>query len=407
MEFIEGGVCAPKGFKAGSFAAGIKYQNRTDMAAVYSESPCTYAGAFTKNMVKAAPVLWDRDILKGKSPVRMVIANSGIANAATGEDGKKACRETAEYAAKVFSVKPEEVLIASTGVIGFKMPMDRVKAGIDGLSKELGDTKDKAHEAAKAIMTTDTHDKQVAVEVMIGDTKVSIGGMAKGSGMIHPNMGTMLSFITTDCAIDRDVLNEILLSIVNDTFNMVSVDGDTSTNDTCMVLANGKAGNTKITGPGEDYDNFYEGLFEICRALSIMLAGDGEGATALIESQVINAKTKEDARILAKSVITSSLTKAAIFGHDANWGRIMCALGYSGVEFDPELIDIHVISENGEITLVENGKAIDYSEEEATKVLSGKEVTIVSDIKNGEYEATAWGCDLSYDYVKINADYRS
>lgn len=407
MEFIEGGVCAPKGFAAGAFAAGIKYKDRTDMAAIYSKMPCVYAGTFTKNVVKAAPVLWDKEILSKDNHVHLVIANSGIANAATGDEGMKACRETAEFSAETFELDPEEVLIASTGVIGFQMPMDRVKAGITGLKSVIKESKDSADDAAHAIMTTDTHDKQVAVTVDIGGTKVSIGAMAKGSGMIHPNMGTMLAFITTDCVIEAHILREMLSKIVVDTFNMVSVDGDTSTNDSCLVIANGAAKNPVISDEGEEYDIFYDALFAVCRELSMSLAGDGEGATALIESQVINAATLEDARVLAKSVITSSLTKAAIFGHDANWGRIMCALGYSGAEFDPARIDIMVLSENGEITLVENGKACDYSEEEATNVLSGKEVTIVSNMKMGDYKAVAWGCDLSYDYVKINADYRS
>lgn len=407
MELLKGGVCAPKGFKAGSFAAKIKYEGRDDMALIISETGCTYAGVFTRNIVKAAPVKWDKKILDSKNEVRMVVANSGIANAATGAHGDDICKETADYAGKVFNVDSDQVLIASTGVIGFDMPMDRVKNGIDALKENIGDTNDFATNAAKAIMTTDTHDKQVACSVIIDGKTVTIGGMAKGSGMIHPNMCTMLSFITTDVNINRYLLQKMLVEITEDTFNMVSVDGDTSTNDTCVVLANKLAGNKELNENDADCEVFREALFYVCKEISMMLAGDGEGATALVEAEAINVKSKEDARMLAKSVITSSLTKAAIYGHDANWGRIMCALGYSGVEFDPDKLDIYVSSKDAKIKLVENGRATDYSEKEATKVLSAKKVIITCDIKEGDYEATAWGCDLTYDYIKINADYRS
>lgn len=407
MEFVQGGVCAAKGFKAAATAAKIKYEGRNDMAAIVSDLPCSYAGVFTKNVVKAAPVKWDMQVLDGKKKVHAIIANSGIANAATGPDGMEACYETAEYAANKLGFDTKEVLVASTGVIGFSMPMDRVKNGIDSLSGILEESHEAADLAAKAIMTTDTHDKQIAVKINIGGVDVTVGCMAKGSGMIHPNMCTMLSFITTDAAIEQKMLQKALSEIVKDTFNMVSVDGDTSTNDSCLVLANGAAKNPIIDTYGADFDTFKEALFSVCKEISMMLAGDGEGATALVESVVTNVSTKEKARALAKSVITSSLTKAAIFGHDANWGRIMCALGYAGVDFDPNKIDIFVESENGRIQLVGKGVALDYSEEVATKVLSGTKVTIISDIKTGEESAVAWGCDLTYDYVKINADYRS
>lgn len=407
MEFIQGGVCAPKGFMAAATAAKIKYEGRDDMALILSETPCEYAGVFTKNVVKAAPVLWDKSVLDTGSKVSAVVVNSGIANAATGEEGKKKCEETADYAGKVFGVDRDSVLVCSTGVIGYQLPMDRIRSGIDALSKNPKHSDEAALSAAKAIMTTDTHEKQVAVTMEISGKEVRIGAMAKGSGMIHPNMGTMLSFITTDCNIEKSTLNLALHEVCVDTFNMVSVDGDTSTNDTCILLANGKAGNDTVTLGSDEYEIFKNALFSVCREISMMLAGDGEGATALMEVVVDSCDSKEKARILAKSVITSSLTKAAIFGHDANWGRILCALGYAGVDFIPEKIDISVSGDGKSMVLVKNGQATDYSEEEASCILSSKKVTITCNINEGKESATAWGCDLSYDYVKINADYRS
>lgn len=407
MEFIQGGVCAPKGFLAAATAAKIKYEGRDDMALILSETPCEYAAVFTKNVVKAAPVLWDMSILDSESKVSAVVVNSGIANAATGDEGKKKCEETAAYAGKVFGVAKNSVLVCSTGVIGYQLPMDRIKSGIDALSKDPKHSEEAALSAAKAIMTTDTHEKQVAVTMEISGKEVRIGAMAKGSGMIHPNMGTMLSFITTDCNIDKSTLNLALQEVCIDTFNMVSVDGDTSTNDTCILLANGEAGNDTVTLGSDEYEIFKSSLFAVCREISMMLAGDGEGATALMEVVCEGCDSKQKARVLAKSVITSSLTKAAIFGHDANWGRILCALGYAGVDFVPEKIDISVSGEGKSMVLVKNGQATDYSEEEASCILSSKKVTITCNINEGKESATAWGCDLSYDYVKINADYRS
>ena len=288
-----------------------------------------------------------------------------------------------------------------------QLPMDRIAAGVELLAKGKEDTEEAGLDAAKAIMTTDTKPKYVGVEIEIGGKTVTIGGMCKGSGMIHPNMCTMLSFITTDAAISKEMLQEALSSTVADTYNMISVDGDTSTNDTCLVLANGLAGNEKIKEKNEDYETFCEALYYVNEALAKMMAGDGEGATALFEVKVVHAASKEDAVILSKSVVTSSLTKAAIFGHDANWGRILCALGYSGVEFDPEQVDLYFESAAGKLMIIKDGVAVDYSEEEATKILSEKEVTAIADMKMGEACATAWGCDLTYDYIKINADYRS
>ncbi len=404
---MDGGVTAAKGFYAANTAAGIKYQNRDDMALVYSEKPCVLAGTFTSNVVKAAPVLWDRKLTESTDPVRAVVINSGIANACTGEEGFRYCRETAEAASEALSVAPSEICVASTGVIGMQLPMERVTAGVRQLASKLSDSREAANLAARAIMTTDTRPKETAVEIAIRGTKVRIGGMAKGSGMIHPNMCTMLAFVTTDAAITKELLQEALLDVVNDTFNMISVDGDTSTNDTCLLFANGQAGNEMLCERDADYEKFKAALFYVTRSLARMMAGDGEGATALLEVCVKNALTKADARLLAKSVVTSSLTKAAIFGHDANWGRILCALGYAGADFDPLLVDICISGGGSSLFLVKKGVAEAYSEDEASAILANEEVTILCDMHAGEAEATAWGCDLTYDYVKINADYRS
>lgn len=407
MEKIKGGVTAAKGFQAAATAAGIKYKDRTDMAMLYSEKPCVAAGTFTTNVVKAAPVLWDKKIVTGSAYAQAVVINAGIANACTGEEGFGYCRATAEKTAEILSIPADAVLVASTGVIGMQIPIDRICNGVEQMSEKLNGDITSGHEAALAIMTTDTHEKEVAVQFAVGDKTVTVGGMCKGSGMIHPNMCTMLSFVTTDLAISKELLQEALSEDIKDTYNMVSVDGDTSTNDTCLLLANGMAENTKITEKNADYENFCKALHIVNEGLAKMMAGDGEGATALFEVKVIHAKTKEEAVTLSKSVVTSSLTKAAIYGHDANWGRILCALGYSGVSFDPQKVDLYFESAAGKLQIIENGVALDYSEEEATKILSEKEVTAVADMKMGDAAATAWGCDLTYDYVKINADYRS
>ena len=406
MKKIEGGVTAPLGFQAGGVQAGLK-KDRSDMAMIYSETPCETAGVFTSNLVKAAPVVWDRQVVYSGRKSHAVVVNSGIANACTGKQGMAYCEETAAETAAVLGGEAESVLICSTGVIGQQLPMETIKKGVHLLKDAIGFGPEKGLEAARAIMTTDTKPKQAAVEFEAGGRTVRMGGMCKGSGMIHPNMCTMLCFITTDCAISGEMLQKALSADVVDTFNMISVDGDTSTNDTVLLLANGLAGNPVITEEGEDYEAFCGALREVMTALSRKIAGDGEGATALFEVKVIHAAEKQQARTLAKSIVTSSLTKAAVFGHDANWGRILCAMGYSGADFDPEQTDIYFQSEGGCLKIVENGMATDYSEEEATKILSFPEVTAVADIKAGEEEATAWGCDLTYDYVKINADYRS
>lgn len=407
MKVIEGGVTAAKGFQAANTAAGIKYKDRDDMALIFSEKPCKVAGTFTKNVVKAAPVKWDQQIV-AKSPfAQVVVVNAGIANACTGQEGMEYCRQTAQCASEALQIPQDAVLVASTGVIGMQLPMEKLTSGIKTMVPNLSAMLEAGEAAAKAIMTTDTHKKEAAVTFAIGDKEVTIGGMSKGSGMIHPNMCTMLAFITTDAAISKELLQEALSEVVGDTYNMISVDGDTSTNDTCLVLANGMAENDEICEKGEAYDKFVEALFMVNESLAKMMAGDGEGATALFEVKVLGAKTKEEAVKLSKSVVTSSLTKAAIYGHDANWGRILCALGYSGVEFDPEKVDLYFESKNGKLKIVENGVAIAYSEEEATKILSADAVTAICDMKQGDAKATAWGCDLTHEYVTINADYRS
>ena len=404
---IKGGVTAAKGFEAAAAAAAIKYQGRTDMALVYSEKPCHAAGTFTTNLVKAAPVKWDQKIVKESPYAQAVIVNSGIANACTGEEGMGYCKETAEEAAKVLGVPENAVLVASTGVIGMQLPMDRLKKGISLLKEAKGSALEHGTAASKAIMTTDTVNKEIAVQVELGGKTVTVGGMCKGSGMIHPNMCTMLAFVTTDANISKEMLQKCVSADVKDTFNMISVDGDTSTNDTLLVLANGMAENPEITEENEDYKAFAKALNTVNTWLAKKMAGDGEGATALFEVKIVGAESKEQAVILSKSVVTSSLVKAAIYGHDANWGRILCAMGYSGAQFDPEKVDLFFESAAGKIQIIENGVAVNYSEEEATKILSEPEVTAIADVKMGDATATAWGCDLTYDYVKINADYRS
>ncbi len=400
MERITGGVTAAKGFLAASTAAGIKYEGRKDMAMIVSETAAVSAGTFTSNVVKAAPVIWDMRLVAEEECAQAVVVNAGIANACTGEEGMGYCRKTAEFVEKAMGIPASQV-------IGMQLPMEKLEAGIFAMTPELAGTAGSGQEAARAIMTTDTKPKEAAVTFEADGKTVTVGGMCKGSGMIHPNMCTMLSFLTTDLAISKELLQEALQEDVKDTYNMISVDGDTSTNDTVLLLANGMAGNDKITEKDENYQKFVEALRAVNTALARKMAGDGEGATALLEMKVIHADTKEHAKTLAKSVICSSLTKAAIYGHDANWGRILCALGYSGVVFDPEKIELYFESRSGKIQIYKDGVAADYSEEEATKILSEEEVTVLADMKMGDAEATAWGCDLTHEYVTINADYRS
>ncbi len=407
MQYIDGGVTAATGFRAASTAAGIKYKDRKDMALIYSEKPCKAAGTFTTNIVKAAPVKWDQQVVKESAFAQAIVVNAGIANACTGAEGYGYCRETAQAAAKALAVPEDAVLVASTGVIGMQLPMEKLREGIAAMAPCLGSSREDAAGAARAIMTTDTKPKEVAVQLEIGGKTVTVGGMCKGSGMIHPNMCTMLAFITTDLAISRGLLQEALSQDIKDTYNMISVDGDTSTNDTVLLLANGMAGNPEITEKNADYDAFCQALNAVDKVLAKKMAGDGEGCTALFEVKVIGAESKEQAVVLSKSVITSNLTKAAIFGHDANWGRILCAMGYSGAWFDPDKVALFFESQAGKIPIIQDGVALDYSEEEAARILSQPEVTVVIDVKMGDATATAWGCDLTFDYVKINADYRS
>lgn len=407
MNQVKGGVTAAKGYEAAAAAAGFKYKDRTDMAMIYSQVPCVAAGTFTQNIVKAAPVRWDQQVVKSGAKAQAVIVNSGIANACTGAEGFGYCKDTAEAAAKALDISADGVLIGSTGVIGKQIPIDRLVAGIEALAGKKNSSLENGTEAAKAIMTTDTCEKELAVQIEAGGKTVTVGGMAKGSGMIHPNMCTMLAFITTDAVISKETLQKALSEDVDDTYNMISVDGDTSTNDTVLLLANGMAENAEIIYGSEDYKKFAEALHTINEYLAKKIAGDGEGATALFEVKAIGCESVEQAKVLAKAIVCSNLTKTAIAGHDANWGRILCAMGYSGAQFDPEKVDLFFESKAGRIQIIADGTAVDYSEEEATRILSEAEVTAVADVKMGGCQATAWGCDLTHGYIEINADYRS
>ena len=404
MEIITGGVTAAKGFKAAAAAAEIKYKGRTDMAMVYSEVPCVAAGTFTTNVVKAAPVKWDQEVVSASPYAQAVVVNAGIANACTGAEGYGYCLDTAKAAAEALQIPESAVLVASTGVIGQPLDIAPIAAGIPELVKNLGPH---SAEAAEGIMTTDTKRKEIAVSFTVGGKECRIGGICKGSGMIHPNMATMLVFITTDCAISPAMLQKALSTDIANTFNMVSVDGDTSTNDMVTVLANGLAGNAEITAEGEDFTAFMQALNTVTVYLCRCIAGDGEGATKLLECKVSGAATLDIAKTVAKSVICSSLTKAAMFGADANWGRVLCAMGYSKAPFRPEFVDVTFRSVVGEVTVCRQGAGLDFDEDQAKSILSQDEVVIEVDLHEGEHQATCWGCDLTYEYVKINGDYRT
>lgn len=407
MKQIKGGITVVPGFEAAAAAAQIKYEGRTDMALIYSSVPCVAAGTFTTNVVKAAPVKWDQKIVKQGGAVQAIIVNSGIANACTGEEGMQYCEETAQTAAEVFGIQKEQVLVSSTGVIGKQLPMEKIQAGIHMLAQAKGNDKLCGAEAAEAILTTDTHKKEAAVHLEIGGKTVTIGAMAKGSGMIHPNMCTMLSFLATDAVIEKEVLQKVLSEDVEETYNMISVDGDTSTNDTVLFLANGLAQNASICPGTEEYKAFAAAVHTVNEQLAKAIAGDGEGATALLEVEVVGAADKEQAKKVSKSVVCSNLTKTAVAGHDANWGRILCAMGYAGVSFVPEQVDLFLESAAGTIQILSDGVALPYSEEKATEILSEEKVKILADLKLGDGKATAWGCDLTHGYIDINADYRS
>lgn len=407
MEQITGGITAATGFMAASCEANIKYSGRTDMAMVYSKEPCECAGTFTTNVVKAACVQWDMRIVESGKPMHAVVVNSGIANACTGQEGFDACEATARAVTDSLGVAYDSVAVASTGVIGMQLPADKLVAGVKAMSKTLDSSLVAGTDASKAIMTTDTVNKEIAVTFTVGDKKVTLGGMSKGSGMIHPNMCTMLAFLTTDIAIDKKLMQEALREVVKDTFNMITVDGDTSTNDTLLIMANGLAGNEKIVDKDENYDKFKEALFFVCEFLARKMASDGEGATKLFEAKVVNAKSKEDARTLSKAIVGSNLSKAAIYGCDANFGRFLCAMGYSGAQFDQNDVELFFESKAGRMQVFDKGTPLDFDEEFAVKIMKEDEVTVFVDMHEGDAYATAWGCDLTYDYVKINADYRS
>lgn len=407
MQRIDGGVNAPKGYEASGIEAGIKYENRKDMALVFSAEPANAAGTFTTNVVKAAPVQWDNEIVESGHHVRAVVLNSGIANAATGKEGKEYNYEMASEIAKVLGIVPEEVLTASTGVIGMQLRMAPIRKGAPLLKDALTTDRQGAKDAARAIMTTDTILKECAVTFEQDGSTITVGGMSKGSGMIHPNMATMLSVITTDAKVSHEVLQGMLREIVADSFNMISVDRDTSTNDTCVLLANGAAEAGEIKKDTKEYEALYEAVSYVATDLAKKMAGDGEGCTRLLEVTVKGTKTKQDAVTLSKSVISSNLVKTAIYGKDANCGRVLCALGYAGVEFDPEVVDLTLQAGGEEMLWIKNGVLTDFDEEKATEMMGMEKVTLVCDMKQGECSATAWGCDLTYDYIKINADYRS
>ena len=403
MKVTEGGVTAAKGFMAASCEAGIKYKNRTDMAFVFSKKPCTCAGTFTSNVVKAACVQWDQKIVYSGEPMHGVVINSGIANACTGKEGFDACEATARAVEKTLDVPYNTVAVASTGVIGMQLPVDKLVAGVEAMSKTLDDSISAGTAASKAIMTTDTVNKEVAVTFEAGGKEITIGGMSKGSGMIHPNMCTMLAFLTTDINIEKALLQEAVSEVVKDSFNMITVDGDTSTNDTLLVMANGEAGNEMVKEKSDDYNAFKEALSFVCTFLAKKMAADGEGASKLFEAKVVNAKSKDDARTLSRAIVGSNLSKAAIFGCDANFGR----LGYSGADFDQNDVELFFESANGRLKVFDKGTPIVFDEDEALKIMKADAVTVFVDMHEGSEEATAWGCDLTYDYVKINADYRS
>ena len=405
MKLIEGGVCAAKGFKASGLHVGVKTRNKDkkDLALIVSDDECTAAAVYTKNIVKAAPLGVTKEHLKdGKA--RAVLANSGNANACAPLGEENARRMCSAIAAEL-RLNETDVIVASTGVIGQTLPVEVIEGGVSELVSKL--SYDGSKDAALAIMTTDLEMKEIAVEFTVGGKLARIGGIAKGSGMIHPNMGTMLAFLTSDCAISAEMIQKALIDATNISFNRVSVDGDTSTNDMLTLMANGAAGNAEINASGADFDAFTDALNAVCIGLAKMIAADGEGATHLITCHVMGAQNEADAEKLAMSVISSTLTKAAIFGADANWGRILCAMGYSGVGFNPGSVSVAFKSNAGEITVCSAGSGVDFDEAAAKKILTEHEITIEVDIGAGNAECTCWGCDITYDYIKINGDYRT
>lgn len=405
FHFIDGTVTSPLGFTAQGVCASIKPSNTTkrDLALIYCEKPCTAAAVYTKNLVKSSTIQVTKKHLEN-GVAQAVIVNSGNANTCNA-DGFEIAEKMCEIAAETLSVSPDDVIVASTGVIGQPLPIEPVIKGAEMMKGKL--SKDGGTNAAEAIMTTDTVKKEMAMEMTLGGKKVTVGGIAKGSGMIHINMGTMLSFVTTDAAVSAEMLECALREAVEDSYNMVSVDGDTSTNDTLVIMASGLAGNEPITERNEDYKIFVAGLTEAFKWLAKQLAGDGEGATKLLVCTVDGAKTKQDAVTVSKSIICSSLLKAAMFGADANWGRVLCAIGYSGADVDVNKVDVSFKSEKGEILVCKDGAGVEFSEEKAKEILLEKEINILVSLNDGDGKAEAYGCDLTYDYVKINGDYRT
>ena len=406
MKIIDGGITASLGFSAAGVYCGIK-KRKKDLALVVSDRPCTFAGSFTTNVVKAAPVVWDQQIVASSPTVRSILVNSGNANACTAAQGDEDCRTMARLAAEALGITAEEVLVCSTGVIGVPMPMEPIREGVALASGALAATREGASDAATAICTTDTFTKEVAVSLEIDGLPIHIGGMAKGSGMIHPNMATMLSFITTDATIEKGELQKLLGSSIVDSYNMISVDGDTSTNDTVLVLANGASGSSPLSPAHPGWEAFKRAFEYVHTALAKLIVRDGEGAGKFLEVIVEGAKDKESARTLARSIISSNLVKTAFFGADANWGRILCAMGYSGAGFDPLKVDLYFISEKGQVQVVEGGVPLAFDEHLARAILMEREVITRAVLRDGDAEATAWGCDLSYEYVRINGEYRS
>jgi glutamate N-acetyltransferase / amino-acid N-acetyltransferase len=401
---VPGGICVVDGFTAAGIHCGIrKNKSKKDLALIYSDKPCVTAAVYTQNKVKGAPIAVNkRHLVDGIS--QAIICNSGNANTCNA-DGEEKAEQMAQITGKALGLKPEDVIVCSTGVIGLVLPIESIADHIDEIAAKL--SKDGNTDAANAIMTTDTIEKEVSIEFELGGKPCHIGGMAKGSGMIHPNMATMLSFLSTDVNIDQKLLKKALKFVVDHTFNMISIDGDTSTNDTVTLMSNCTAGNELIEQEDESYNTFTSALYVVMEKLCKMLAKDGEGATKLIECEVLNAKTEKIAQSVAKAVITSSLFKAAVFGADANWGRILCAIGYAEGDFDIDKVSVRIASKTKDTLVCKNGMGVDFSEEKAQFILFGDEIKIVVDMHDGEYSATAWGCDLTYDYVKINGEYRT
>ena len=406
MNIIEGGITVPKGFLATGAHIGVK-KVKKDLAIIYSEKPALCSAVFTKNLVKAPPLWWCEKLVKEKQKIQAIVINSGNANACTGERGYQDALSMADTLSKCLNISKESVLVTSTGVIGVYLPLDKIIPGIEETSKTLGADEKSAKRCAKAIMTTDTFRKEVAVEIEINGIKVTIAGIAKGSGMIHPNMATMLGFITTDINISQELLDKAFKENINDSFNMITVDGETSTNDMAVILANGFAGNPIVDKENDDYKKFKEALEYVTKSLAKQIVKDGEGATKFLECKISNAKTKEDAKVLCKSILNSNLVKTAFFGNDANWGRVLSAMGASGVDFDPNKVKIFFKNDIGEIKLFENGLPIEFDEDFAFKILKQEEIKILVDMNQGDKSITGWGCDLSFDYVKINAEYRT